>query len=499
MAQLRIGIGRFYHESNSFSTVPATAESFRAPSSNGGTVTGPPMLTQEDRSDEVTGFVDVLGEDAAAEAVPLLNTGTLPSGPVTPDGVRFLEDTLRRQLHRAGPLDGICIALHGAMSATDIDDLDGYLLDVIRQEVGHDLPVVVALDCHAVVTRRMIDLSDAMTAFRTHPHTDLVETGQRAARILLDLLRRGARPVVGHRRLPMLFVDPGTLAGPLKRIFEKIVSWDDRDGVISCSLCPSFPYQDVPEQGWTVLAVTRDDEALAERLADELAEEVWSIRHQLLSPPLVAPDEAVRRAVAVDGAPVVITDSADNVGGGAPGDTTTMLEMLLAMRDQVDGLILAHLPDAGAIARIASAGVGDEVHVAVGARMDTAFSEPLPVTGRVTCVTGGQITNDGRFGNDAMIDIGAAVCLAVDNVRLVLTERVIMGPQPSLFRKVGLEPFDAKIVMLKSTIGYRVTYGHVAKAVIPADCPGAMSANMTHFDFKRVPRPIFPLDPDAAY
>jgi len=479
--------------------VPATAESFRVPSSNGGTIVGPPMLAQEDRRDEVTGFVQEIAGEADTEVIPLLNAGTLPSGPVTEDGVRFLEDALLRQLREAGPLDGICFAFHGAMSGTRIDDLDGYFLEVIRRETGPNVPVVVALDCHAVVTRRMIDLATAVTAYRTHPHTDLVETGRRSARILLDVLRHHTRPVTRHQRLPMLFTDPGTICGPLKRIFEQITAYDELDGVISCSLCPSFPYQDVPEQGWTVLSVTDNDEALAGRLARELAQDVWSARHELLPEPVVEPRAAIRQAIATEGSPVVITDSADNVGGGAPGDTTTMLQALIEMRDQVDGLILAHLPDAEAVAQTASSGVGAIVNVHVGAKLDTAFSKPLPVTGRVECVTGGQITNDGRFGNDVMLDIGTCVCLAIDNVRLVLTERVIMGPQPSLFRKAGLEPFDARIVMLKSAIGYRVTYGHVAKAVIRADCPGAMSCNMNQFNFTRVPRPVFPLDPQMSW
>ena len=244
------------------------------------------------------------------------------------------------------------------------------------------------------------------------------------------------------------------------------------------------------------MAVTNDDAALAERLATELAGACWKARHELLPKPMVPPEEAVRQAAATPGCPVVIADPADNIGGGGGGDNTVLLEALLAARRDVDGLILHHIPDAQAVAALAGAGVGDTVTVRVGGKRDWRFSRPVTVTGKVLCVTRGRITDDGKFTAKELVDVGAVVCLGVDNVRLVLTERLVHGPQPSLFRKVGVEPFEAKIVAVKSGIGYRVTYGHVAKAVIIADCPGALSGNLNNYDFHRIPRPIFPIDGD---
>jgi len=196
---------------------------------------------------------------------------------------------------------------------------------------------------------------------------------------------------------------------------------------------------------------------------------------------------------------VVITDSADTVGGGAPGDNSTMLRSVLANRGKIDGLVLAHLPDAEAIKALQGAKVGQMVTVDVGAKRDHRFSEPLTITGEVMCLAEGPITDDAEANFQPTIETGPIICIAIDNVRLVLTERVIMGPQPSLFRKVGIEPFEAKVVTLKTGIGFKKTYAHVAKAVIRADCPGAQSYNLNNYEFKQIPRPMYPLDGDFEW
>jgi microcystin degradation protein MlrC len=207
----------------------------------------------------------------------------------------------------------------------------------------------------------------------------------------------------------------------------------------------------------------------------------------------------VRKAAAVQGCPVVITDSADYVGGGGGSDTTTLLSAFLEMRHEVDGLLLMHLPDPEAVSELNTSPVGSTVTVDVGGRRESRFSRPLSVTGEILCVTQGPITDDGRFGSEPMIEVGAIVCLAIDNVRLVLTERVILGPQPSVFRKVGIEPFEAKIVGLKTGVGFKTTYGHVAKAVFRADCPGSLSYDLTNFEFQHMSRAMFPIDSNATW
>ena len=499
MAQFRIGIGRFWSESNSWSCVNTEVRDFEDYQS--GVLPGAELLNHPERRDEIAGMVEALGAHAGTEVVPLISAAALPSGLISEEAVRLLEAVLRKQLQQAGQLDGICIALHGALSATEIADLDGYFLSVLREQLGTKIPIIVALDCHAIVTRQMVDLSTALIAYRTHPHVDVVETGARAARILLGTLEGKIDPVTRYRKIPLIMPPPdaGTQEGPLKDLFETLSEWDQIDGVIACSLCPGFAWQDVPEQGVTTLAITDGDLALADRLAGELAQQTWALRYELAPEPMLDPKAAFEQAAAIEGGPVVITDSADTVGGGAPGDNSTIVRIALEHRAEIDGLVLVHLPDADAVATLKGACVGASVDIAVGGKRDRRFSEPLQVSGEILSVTEGPIADDFAATFQPTIDTGTILCLGIDNVRLVLTERVVMGPQPSLYRRVGLEPFEAKIVILKTGVGFKKSFADIARAVLRADCPGAQSYNLSHYEFQHVPRPMFPLDEDYQW
>lgn len=499
MSTKRIGVARCWHESNTFSSALTDVEDFEK--YQGGILVGAAMLNHPDRRDEIAGFERVLGTAEDIEIVPLISAGALPSGLITAAAVEMLENALWQQLEEAGPLDGALVAPHGAMAAEDIDDFDGHLLQIIRDQLVPDAPLVTALDCHAIVTAEMIDASTAIVAYRTHPHVDVFETGERAARVLLDALDGRTRPVVRTRHLPLIFCPPddGTNAGALKELFDTFISWDTRAGVIACSLCPAFAWQDVPEQGTCAIAVTDGDPQLAQELADDLARRIWAARAHFQPEPMIPVAEAMRRAAETVGRPVVITDSADTVGGGAPGDNSVLLEQVLEQRGLINGLILAHLPDAPAIAELSGVQVGDTVGVAVGGKRDTRFCEPLPVTGRVECVTEGPIADDFGAGTTPTTETGPIICIAIDNVRLVLTERVIHGPQPSLFHKVGIDPHAAKVVTLKTGVGFKKAYAKVAAAVFRADCPGAESYDLCRYAFERVRRPMVPLEIDFEW
>lgn len=498
MPRFRIGIGRIMHEANGFSPSEAGLFHFKELS---GVVVGEEVLVGRESRDEITGFLQAIeSTDEAIELVPLINVNDFAGGNVSAEALDYLEKAFRAGLRNSGDLDGILFALHGAMSSAHIPDGDGYLLQVVREEKGAAIPVVCSLDHHAVVTQQMVDLSSALVAYHTHPHIDIVETGKRAGDILLAMLAGKVEPVLSWQKIPMAVPPPddGTNSGPLKELFDHLKTCSQLDGVLDCSLCPAYCWQDVPEQGWAALVTTDGKPELGTRLAKEIAAQAWEARRGLLPEPMLPPDEAVRAAASVKGHPVIITDSADTTGGGAPGDTTTLLNALLTHRAKVDGLILVDLPDAEAVHEIAAAGTGTTVTLAVGGKGDTRFSQPLTVTGEVLCVTDGVIKDIGNFATTEFVDAGKIACLAIDNVRLVLTERIIIGPQPSLFRKVGIEPFDAKIVALKTGVGFKVTYAEAA-AVFRANCPGSLSYDLSNFDYTKVPRPLYPLDPDMSW
>ena len=500
MTKKRIAICRFEHEANTFSSLEAGLEQFQ--STVGGILIGDELLNQTDRSDEIKGFINILrSSEEEIEIVPLLSASGFAGGNVTAEVVSYLESNLRQLLHEAGDLDGFLFALHGAMASKKIFDLEGYFLGIVREVLGDEIPLVCTLDHHAILTNKMVDLTHVIVAYRTHPHIDVVETGERGAKILLRILAGEIKPVMEMKKIPIIIPPPddGTNSGALKELYDQLAVYEAQPGVITCSLCVSFGWQDVPEFGWATVAVTDNDKNLANEIVRDHATRVWESRKEVLPEAMLPPDEAVQAAAQADGCPVLITDSADTIGGGAPGDTTALLKSLIEQRHKVEGLILSHLPDREAVQKIKKNDIGSTVTLEVGGKRDTCFSEPLSVTGEVLCVTDGIIEDVGKFTPTPTIDAGKTVCFGIDNVRLVLTERIIIGPQPSIYRKVGIEPFEAKIVALKTGVGFIPTYGHVAKAVIRADCPGASSYNMNNYDFFHLPRPIYPLDPDMEW
>ena len=468
-----------------------------------GTLVGDQVLRElNQRNDEMKGFVNaVRASGADVEVVPILSASGIAGGLVAADVVDYFEETMRDQLRRAGRLDGVLMALHGAMASADSRDLDGYFLSVVQQELGGAVPVVCSLDMHAIVTQQMVNAASALVAYRTHPHIDVVETGERAGGLLMKMLRGDASPIMATQKIPLLIppLDDGTNSGALKELFDRVTELSQVEGVLDCSLCCSYCWLDAEEQGWTVLAVTDNDRELGERMARQLAEEIWPLREQLLPEPMLEPAEAVRAAAAAAGHPIIITDSADTAGGGGPGDTTGLLKAILAERHVVDGLILLHMTDAKAIEGIAASDVGSVVTIKLGNTSGARFGGLLSVTGQVLEVTAGPIEDVGGFGRLGSVDTGKIVCLAVDNFRLVVTQSRTLGPQPSLFRKVRIEPFEAKVVALKTGVGYRATYGHVLKGKFHADCPGVVSYNLSSFDYRRINRPIYPLDMEMEW
>lgn len=500
MSKFRIGVCKLMYETNSFSAREVDLSYFKAP---GRVHIGSALFEQSQSRCELTGFLNackVSGQDI--EVVPLLSKDDDAQGNVTAESVGYLEELLRSTLREAGPLDGILLALHGAMASAEVPDLDGHFLKIVRQETAGTIPVVCTLDMHAAMTRRMVDLATAITGYRTTPHVDIMETGERAARILLKTLSGRIKPVVAMQKVPMIVPpnEAGTTSGPLKDLFDQVVALSELDGVVDCSFFTSNFWLDVPEQGWTALVVTDNDYPLARRLARQLAAQAWEVRREVLPGTMVPAQEAVQSAAAVEGRPVIILDSADMPAGGAPGDSTELLRVLLAGRETVDGFILLDLPDPQAVQQIVAAGQGATVTVYVGGKRDTRFSRPVAVTGEVLCVTDGPIESVWKDRATPWVDAGKIVCLGIDNVRLVLTEQMLFYPQPTLYRKVGIEPFEAKIVAVKTAvIGYKMTYEHGARAVFTADCRGATSFNLNNFEYARIDRPIYPLDPDMDW
>jgi microcystin degradation protein MlrC len=411
---------------------------------------------------------------------------------VTKEFYTEARDRLLADLRAAGPLDGVLLDLHGAMVVEGLDDGEGDLLRAVRATVGA-LPIGVTLDFHANVTRAMVDTATLLHGYKTYPHVDMDARGREATTRLTEVVAGRIRPAVAYRQPPLLPPIAGQLTtrGPMRRLYDLADAMERRPRVVSVSVFAGFPLADIHDAGLSIYVATDDDQALAETLADELAAAAWALRREFLHTALPV-REAVARALALDGGPVVLADIADNTGGGAAGDTTEILRELLrvgARRTTVAGLW-----DPAAVQTCLAAGVGASVTVAVGGKVDPSHGAPVTVTGRVRTLSDGRFVYRGPMMRGVEGRLGPTVVLDVNDLKIILVSYRRQTLDPEMIRFVGIDPLAEKILAVKSSIHYRAAFEPIARAILEVDAPGLSSSNLTRFPFAHVRRPIYPLD-----
>jgi microcystin degradation protein MlrC len=492
-ARVRIAIGQFMEESNTFVRQRADLEHFRATQLLYGD-----EIVQRLRGTraEVGGFLDVLGP-AGVEVVPTVAANAVSSGPVTRATFEHVRDALLERLAAAGPVDGVLLALHGAMVLEDAPDGEGEFLAEVRRTIGPAVPLFATLDLHATITPRMVQEADALVGYDTYPHIDLYETGAKAAMLLLRAVRREVRPVTIFARSPMLVPAEGmgTDDQPMAGLVADAKRLEARPGVLAVSLFPVQPWLDIPDTGFCVMAVADGLRRAAEiePMVRQLAWRAWE-RRRAFTADLLIVDEAIHRALASKGGPFVLSESADSTGSGSPGDSAHVLERLLALG--VRERCLVTVVDAPAVARAIEAGVGADMATTVGGTLDPRYNRPVPITGRIRILSDGHFISSDKKSAGVEFHMGRAAVIEVGRVAVLATERPVFTFDPALYRSVGLEPRDAKIVVVKSPLQFRDGYGDIARACWVVDTPGPSTARVERLDWRHRSRPLFPFDDD---
>jgi microcystin degradation protein MlrC len=338
-----------------------------------------------------------------------------------------------------------------------------------------------------------VEHADALVGYHAYPHTDMYETGERAARLLLRQVRGEVRPTMAWQRIPMIVPPENaqTTHGPSAEVVGQAREWEAQGAVLAASVFPVQPWLDVPDQGSATVIVTDDDPAAAFRHAHELAEMMWAQRHEY-EVELVSVEEAIRRARRVEGGPVVLAESADSTGSGSPGDSPEVLRGLLAAG--FDEPAAVYIVDPAAVAAAIAAGVGSEVSLTVGGQLDPAHHEPLPVTGRVHLLADGTLTYKGKGFSGVRANVGRAAVLQVGSIAVLLSERPGLTMDPEIYRAHGIEPRDLKIVAVKSPNFFRANYEPFAAEILMVDTPGVSPSNLRAVPFRHVRRPLWPLE-----
>lgn len=444
----RIAFGRIAQETHALSPVHTEMKDFERTV----LVDGPDVLAgcAKDKHEaegflknaELSGFVQQMRKlDASAELVGLLSAWTVPSGPLTDACFEELTGRLVRGLRDAGDVDAVYLSLHGAMGVVGREEADAEIVRRVREVVGPDVPIAITLDLHANVTRTMVDESDFIVAYKTNPHRDHVKAGAHCARLLARAMRSEVATTTAWRSLPMLMGGGTTLdfLPPMRAIYGRLKQLERKDPrVLAASVCMCHPWNNHQELGWSVVIHTDGDGALAEKLADELAESCWKVKDKK-PPNFLSASEAVARALRSKlrrklGV-VTIADTSDVVTAGATGDSTRLLSTLL---DEGQGMVsYVPLRDPEVVEHLWSMPVGEEVDIAVGGKLDPENSSPVQVQGRILKKT----TSRG---------VERTVVLVVGTVHIVLVEGPAVAMQPSFFTNAGLSVWKADVVVVKN-------------------------------------------------
>jgi microcystin degradation protein MlrC len=495
---MRVAIGGFVHETNTFHPLPTTLAIFQGPT--GMWVEGQELLATLTGTKSVLGGAIDVGREVGWEVVPTFYTyGGATTGMITADAI----ETIRRKLVEpiaAARADGVFLFLHGAAAAEGMFDPEAVVLRDVRAAIGPDIPIVVVYDLHANIGMEWLDHANAIIGYKTAPHTDFYERGVEGARVLDRILRGQITPVVAANKPPIL-IKSGLMSmtdaplalikPPMFWLMERAREIEREPGIVNVSIAAGFGDADTPMSGMTILVNADGDKALAQRYADELGELAWRLRRGLDTELVLTPvAQAIDRASKTDRWPVILADEGNNTAGGSPGDGTAILA----------GLQEAGWPDAALFIRDAEsvgacweAGVGQEVDLEVGAKIDPSSGDPVPLRGLVRTLTHGSTS----YAWGGTVDFGRTAVVRCGQTDIVLTENPTSQMHPGYFRSVGIEPRERRIIVVQSAHLFRDAFEvreRIPRMIIEVDSPGISSPNARRFTYQHLTRPIYPLD-----
>ena len=483
---MRIATGCIGHETNTFSPVPTTIDSFSRMVRDG-------IRKNFGNTRTITGGIIDAADELKIEVVPLLWSFATPSRKVEQDAYDTLKSEFLDLLSSAGEIDGVVLDLHGAMVTEEIEDAEADLISSVREIVG-SRPIVVTFDLHANITPDTVRHPDVIIGFDTYPHIDTYERGVEAVEVIYKTVRGEIKPTMAYRQLPLLTSPPAqcTMRPPASDLVKKLHQLESEDGVITATLSMGFPFADIHDAGVSVLVTTDGNREFAEQKVDEFAQHIWSIREDFHTN-LVSIEEALEHANQTEGKPIVLAEGADNPGGGGPCDGTFILRAFV--KADVQDAVVAIIADPESVAQAIGAGVGNRVTLNVGGKTDDMHGEPVTLDAYVKTISDGVYVRKGPMARGATDRMGRTAVIKTGGVEVILAEGRSQPLDAEVLRSVGIEPRDRKLIALKSAVHFRADYTPIAHEIVEVDTPGVHSPNLTNFRYENLRRPIYPLDP----
>ncbi|MEO6874357.1 MAG: M81 family metallopeptidase [Opitutaceae bacterium] len=490
----RILFGGLFHETHTFLSEPTRWADFEIK-------VGADILAKEGDESPTDGFLTEARRHGWT-VVPTIDARATPSGPVDDEA---FEQFWREFERRARPalkegVDAIYLVLHGAMATRTIEDVEGELLARVRALPGAaTLPLFGVLDLHGNISARMCQHANGLVAYRKNPHTDAKQTAVRAATLLQRCLTTGRVPKMHWCRVPLMWAPPGTgtHSDPMQSLMRLADRVEAEDATIwAFNVLPGFSFADTSETGLTLCAVADVGSVTAHRHVADGAALAWSLREQgVVNYPAV--DEVLTRIGPDPSGPVLLVEPADNIGGGAPGDGTGILRAMIAHRVR-RGLLAVN--DPLAVSRLADVPLGGTVQLEIGGRGWHLDPGPVPLEVTLVSRSNGEFELEDVHShlasmNGTHIAMGPCAVVTHAGLTILLTSRKTPPFDLGQYRSQGIEPRTFGIIGVKAAVAHRQAYDPIMVASHFVDTPGPCSSNLASFPYRRLRRPVYPLDP----
>ena len=485
---MRVAVGGYLAAVNTFVTQRLGLGQFQR-----ATLTGESLLKVGRGESAIAGFLDGVRE-YHWDVVPLQFVVPGVGGTIAQEAHEWAKEGFLSVLQKVGPIDGLFLQLHGTAVADHCDDCEGDLLAALRNLLGDKIPIIASLDGHANVTPLMVKHASMLIGVKTNPHYDFVPVGRQAARVMAGMFDGTMAPTSAWAQpamapgLQKLYIAPGWPMDHLMRYARNLAARDSR--ILDASLLGGFFCADIPETGISVTVTTNKEPGLAQDIAEKIKEACWAKRHAF-HVDVVPVADAVREAMESEDGPVVLGDLADSGGAGTPGDGTVLLAELL--KQNATGAVLGNIVDPAAVQEAIQAGIGKQVTLTVGGKVDTFHGDPIQISGRVRVIHDGVYRAATAF-NSGTYRRGPTVVIDCGGIEVVLTSRPTHGFEVNHFRSLGIEPTERKIVVSKSELQHRAGFAGIASKFIDVDTPGLATQILSRLPYQKIRRPVFPLD-----
>jgi len=474
----KIAIAGFWIESSTFSPARSDVNSFK-----------------QLRGDEIFNYYPFFGVDSslrkAANWFPTLRARAIPGGMVTKETYESLVGEILEKLKKNMPYDGMFLDIHGASSVEGMDDPEGDLITRIREVIGTECMISTSMDLHGNVTPELVKHTDLITCFRLAPHEDAMETRRRAVSNLLDRLESGKGKPKYKAWIPVPVLLPGektsTRIEPGKSLYAKIDPLTKTDGVIDAAIWVGYAWGDAPRNTATVTAYGDSKEEVA-KAAEYLAKSFWDVREKFeFVAPVASLEECLNKAIASKKQPFIISDMGDNPTAGGAGDVTWTLQEVLKRSEfkKADGpsVIYASIPGPKFVEKAIELGEGAMIEASAGANVDARYAGPVMLKGKIEKIRHG----DKHAETEVVVKVGS--------VHVIVTKIRKPYHYEADFTNLGLNPRKTDIVMVK--IGYLVPELYNMRGDwLMAQTPGGVDQDLERIGYKRIKRPMFPLDAD---